>query len=84
MEKTYPNELTTLRSCEMTDQKTLQSQQRYELEKRSRYIQIIYSLVANASVLSSGMGLGMNMVEFNKLSFVTISNKHKRLSCGDD
>lgn len=55
MEKPYPNELTSLRSSEMADQEN----RRNEIEKRSRYIQIVCSLMANASILSAGMGLGM-------------------------
>lgn len=55
MEKPYPNELTSLRSSEMADQEN----RRNEIEKRSRYIQIVCSLMANASILSAGMGLGI-------------------------
>lgn len=63
MEKPYPNELTSLRSSEMADQQN----RRNEIEKRSRYIQIVCSLMANASILSAGMGLGM----------ISFSNKFK-------
>lgn len=60
MEKPYPNELTSLRSSEMADQQI----RRNEIEKKSRYIQIVCSLMANASILSAGMGLGMKSISY--------------------
>lgn len=65
MDENVPNELTSLKSEKISRNSKMST---YNAEKKSQWIQIILSVIANTSILSTGMGLGFPAVSINTLS----------------
>jgi MFS family permease len=67
MDENAPNELTSLRS-EKQQQIIVDKMPKNYSEKKSQWIQIACSVMANASVLSAGMGLGFPAITIQTLT----------------